>query len=96
MAINTKKYIKTNIKIIYVSDYFYCQRWKKFMTAFSFLIFSRKQRLDTPFFLLLNTDLRVEIEVRIPGLVKLSNFSLIPCEVRHTLSQLVKVKLEYN
>ena len=36
MAINSKKYIKTSIKIIYVSDYFYCQKSKNLWCQFYF------------------------------------------------------------
>ena len=39
MAINSKKYIKTSIKIIYVFDYFYCQKSKH---LFQFKISSEK------------------------------------------------------
>ena len=36
VAINNKKYIKTSIKIIYVSDYFYCQKSKNLLCQLHF------------------------------------------------------------
>ena len=36
MAINNKKYIKTSIKIIYVSDYFHCQKSKNLLCQLHF------------------------------------------------------------
>ena len=39
MAINNKKYIKTSIKIIYVSDFFYCQKSKKFIMSVTLLLY---------------------------------------------------------